>query len=354
MNVFYKDLLNRNFPIEGVGSVDPSLDLIPFDNSVYDGAFTTTPDFAALGEPWMLSSLSQTMTPPLVQHSMETLLRALRTWPRILCKGFQLPPMFHHTISKSTVSLPLANCCTLVKMWEGQFSGTNALVQDTILTEIKTLFRNFKTYDEAESLAALQAMTVYAIMLVFPAKDQQTIPFLDNEVFSEIQQVVRHTALSGMILQEETENCVPSWEAWIHVTSKRRAVFTLYLLHWAYSVYHHVPSFNCHELAYIPAPAPKYLWNATSEEQWKGLYERWLAQWQGQQYLQHEFMFVTPGPFLDERTQLWLEDTDEFGMMFMSIFNATDREAYGFLPRCFTISPGETTESGNSSVHSQH
>lgn len=252
-------------------------------------------------------------------------------------------------------------------------------------------------------------MTVYAIMLVFPAKDQQSIPFLDSEVFSEIQQVVRHTALSGMILEEETENCVPSWEAWIHVTSKRRAIFTLYLLHWAYSVsglgvttppifyspftpltepivshfqassssanlypviqvYHHIPSFDCHELGYIPAPAPKYLWNATSEEQWKGLYERWLVQWQGQQYLQHEFMFITPGPFLDVRTQLWLEDTDEFGMLFMSIckyyvepytqrpltlaVNATDREAYGFLPRCFTISPGETTESSNSSVHS--
>lgn len=354
MNAFCSDLLDRNFPSEGVASGDASLDLIPLENSLYGGAFTTTPDFAALGEPWMLSSLSQTMTPPLVQHSMETLLRALRTWPRILCKGFQLPPMFHHTTSKITVPLPLANCCTLVKMWDGQFSGTKALVQDTILTEIKTLFKMFKTYDEAESLAALQAMTIYAIMLVFPAKNQQTIPFLEIEVFSEIQEVVRHTALSGMILQEETENCMPSWEAWIHVTSKRRAVFTLYLLHWAYSVYHHVPSFNCHELGYIPAPTAKYLWSATSEEQWKGLYERWLTQWQGQQYLQHEFMFVTPGPFLDERTQLWLEDTDEFGMMFMSIFNATDREAYGFLPRCFTTSPGETTESGNSSVHSWH
>lgn len=156
-------------------------------------------------------------------------------------------------------------------------------------------------------------------MLVFPAKDQKSIPFLDTAVFSEIQQVVRHTAISGMVLEEENENTIPSWEAWVHVTSKRRAVFTLYLLHWAYSVYHHVPSFNCDELAYIPAPAPKYLWQATEEEQWKDLYERWLAQWQGRQYLQHEFMFVSPGPFLDERTQLWLEDTDEFGMMFMSI-----------------------------------
>lgn len=122
-----------------------------------------------------------------------------------------------------------------------------------------------------------------------------------------------------MVLQEETEHYLPSWEAWIHVTSKRRAVFALYLLHWSYSVYHRVASFNCEELSYIPAPAPKYLWQATSEEQWEGLYRRWLAQWNGQEFMQHEFMCITPGPFLDERAQLWLEDTDEFGMLFASI-----------------------------------
>ncbi|KAH6722103.1 C6 finger domain-containing protein [Leptodontidium sp. MPI-SDFR-AT-0119] len=355
MGVFCDDLISGTFPIEDIGS-GGSFDLISrsFDPSVYNTALTTAPNFPGLDDPWISSLLSPDTTPPLVKHSMGTLLRALRTWPRILSKGFQLPPIFHHSILRQPVPLPLANCCTLVKMWDGQFRGTNALVQDTIMTEIKTLFGNFKTYDETESLAALQAITIYAIMLAFPAKDQKSIPFLDTALFSEIQQVVRHTALSGMVLQEENENIMPSWEAWVHVTSKRRAVLTLYLLHWAYSVYHHVPSFNCDELAYIPAPAPKYLWQATSEGQWEELYVRWLAQWQGRQYLQHEFISVAPGPFLDERTQMWLEDTDEFGILFLSIINATDREAYGFLPRCFNISPGETPKAACDSVQSTH
>ncbi|CZS98510.1 uncharacterized protein RAG0_07216 [Rhynchosporium agropyri] len=261
----FDDLMNEKFPIVGLGSGD--LIARQFDTSVYSTTLTT-PGFLGLGDPWAASLLSHSMTPPLVLQSMETLLRALRTWPRILRKGFQLPPMFHHSVSRTstTVSLPLANCCTLVEMWEGQFSGTNVLVQETIMIEIKTLFGNYITYDETDSLAALQIITIYAIMLVFPAKNQKSIPFLDTSVFSDIQQIVRHTAISGMILQEETENSVPSWEAWTHITSRRRAVFTLYLLHWAYSVYHHVPSFNCDELAYMPAPAPKYLWLATTEE----------------------------------------------------------------------------------------
>ncbi|KAH7356917.1 hypothetical protein BKA65DRAFT_534684 [Rhexocercosporidium sp. MPI-PUGE-AT-0058] len=337
MDIFCNDLTNNAFLIQDLNNRG-SPNVVPrsFDSSLHSTALTTNTDFSGLGDPWIFSLLSPETTPPLVQHSMETLLRALRTWPRILSKGFQLPPTFHHSISQH--------------MWD--FRGTNALVHDTVMTEIKTLFRNSKTYDETESLAALQAITIYAIMLVFLSKDQKSIPFLDAAVFSEIQQVVRHTAPSGIVLQEENGNIMPSWDIWVHVTSKRRAVFTLYLLHWAYSVYHHVPSFNCDELAYIPAPAPKYLWQAASEVQWKDLYERWLAQWQGRPYLQHEFIIVSPGPFLDERTQMWLEDTDEFGMLFMSIFNATDREAYAFLPRCFNISPWETPRSGGSSVQS--
>lgn len=119
MDVFCDDLTSCNFPIDDLGTGD-SLDLIPrsFDALTYGTSLTTTLDYPGLGDPWSSSLLSPDMTPPLVQHSMETLLRALRTWPRILCKGFQLPPMFHHTISRTAISLPLANCCTLVKMWE--------------------------------------------------------------------------------------------------------------------------------------------------------------------------------------------------------------------------------------------
>lgn len=115
MDAFGVDLLHNNFSIDELDGGDSALGLIPFNTSLYNTTLTTTSDFSGLEDPWFLPP---DMTPPLVRHSMETLLRALRTWPRILCKGFLLPPMFHHSISRTTVSLPLANCCTLVKMWE--------------------------------------------------------------------------------------------------------------------------------------------------------------------------------------------------------------------------------------------
>ncbi len=49
------------------------------------------------------------------------------------------------------------------------------------------------------------------------------------------------------------------------------------------------------------------------------LYKRWLNQWEGCEYLQGEFNDVKPGVILDSRTQMWLEDADELGVMFLSI-----------------------------------
>jgi hypothetical protein len=35
--------------------------------------------------------------------------------------------------------------------------------------------------------------------------------------------------------------------------------------------------------------------------------------------MQWEFMYIKPGVALDDRTERWLEDADEFGILFMSI-----------------------------------
>jgi hypothetical protein len=154
---------------------------------------------------------------------------------------------------------------------------------------------------------------------MFPTKNQIAIPTIDPSLFSGILQIVYHTVNTGLVLQEETDHTVPSWEAWVHITSKRRAVFSLYLVHWSYSVYHRLQSFNCSELGFMPAPAPRFLWEARSAEQWEVLYKNWLVQWDGNEFMHHEFSRVKPGVMLDERTHMWLEDADEFGILFSSM-----------------------------------
>ena len=179
--------------------------------------------------------------------------------------------------------------------------------------------RQLQNYDEANLLASLQALTIYTIILFFPSQDQEYLPIVDQSVFAKIQKVVYYIADTGLVIQEETDHLVPTWEAWVHVSSKRRAVFTLYMLHWSYSVYHRLPSFNCDELGFIPAPAAKFLWQASDRHQWESLYKRWLIQWNDCECIQHEFTMVKSGVPLDRRTQMWLEDADELGILLMSI-----------------------------------
>jgi hypothetical protein len=101
--------------------------------------------------------------------------------------------------------------------------------------------------------------------------------------------------------------------------SKRRAVFSLYLLHWSYAVYHGLDSFACSQLGFMPAPAAKCLWERKDRHEWEVLYGKWLEQWGGRVFLMSEFAGIHSGVGLERRTEMWLEDADELGIMFFSI-----------------------------------
>lgn len=108
----------------------------------------STTDLPGLTNDWMIPlhpqpSHSKT-TPLLAKHSMHILLRLFRTWPRMIVKGFQLPPIFHQSVTSSEKPLPqpLSNCFTLARMWDGQCEGSSAIVQETVLRETKTFFTN--------------------------------------------------------------------------------------------------------------------------------------------------------------------------------------------------------------------
>ncbi|OAT05839.1 regulatory subunit for Cdc7p protein kinase [Blastomyces gilchristii SLH14081] len=272
-------------------------------------------------------------TPPpayalgLTRHTMQTLFRIAQTWPRMMAKGTQLPPIIHpKQVSDGIIPEPLTNCFALVKMWHGQPHGGASIVQQTVRREMQTIANSFQTLDETELVAALQALTIYTLMLLFPSNDQQTIPLLEDKLVRQLRSIIQHVVSTGVVLQEEIERTRPFWECWIAVTCKRRAALSLYTIYWGYSVYHCIPAFDCSELHHMPAPAPKYLWQATTNEQWESLYNRWLAHWDGPYYRHGEIFEINTGIRMDPRAELWFEEVDEFGMIFAAAINALERE----------------------------
>ncbi|KAL2813047.1 hypothetical protein BDW59DRAFT_35202 [Aspergillus cavernicola] len=290
-------------------------------------------DFSTALRPPTPKTNTESPAAALATHSMEFIFRVLRSWPRMLAEDFQTPPIIHHTQIADSMALPqtLANCITLVKMWHGQCQGAEAMVHRLIVSEVDTLLVKFEELDEQALLAVLQATTIYLIILLFPTGTARpTLP--EANLFRRIQDLVNYSAGTGLFLPEEREQMRPTWSAWVHVTAKRRAVLALYLLRFAYSVFHNVPPFNCRELGFMPAPAARVLWHAQTEQEWNSLYIKWLARWSGHVYIQGEFDRIQPGIKMEDRAEKWLEETDEFGMIMMSIVNATDYRYPVFSP----------------------
>ncbi|KAJ5784012.1 uncharacterized protein N7518_009689 [Penicillium psychrosexuale] len=262
----------------------------------------------------------------LANHSMELIFRILRTWPKMLAEEFQLPPLFHstHIAPNKTLPSPLANCITLTKMWHGQCEGAEDMVRTAILKELDSVVDKFRNLDETTLLAALQAVVIYTIILISPSA-RSPRPLIDRSIIlRKVELLVCHVVHGGIFLQEERTQMRPSWKAWVQVTSKRRAILALYLLHWAYSVLHKVPCFDCRDLGFMPAPAAKVLWQAQTEQEWNTSYIHWMSRWSGRGYLQGEFGKIRPGVVMDSRAERWLEEADEFGFIMISIVNATE------------------------------
>jgi hypothetical protein len=125
--------------------LDDPLNSLCLHTNVYDGSLPTGSGselmqvlnanaFAALPSP--------ATTPTLAKHSMELVLRILRTWPSKLAKGIELPPVVHSSQTEGVRPILLGNCLTIVNMWYGQYVGASDFVQATVLREVEEIIRD--------------------------------------------------------------------------------------------------------------------------------------------------------------------------------------------------------------------
>ncbi|KAI1263186.1 hypothetical protein F5Y18DRAFT_132184 [Xylariaceae sp. FL1019] len=288
-------------------------------------------------EPWILALAARPANPDpvaVVNHSALTLFRAFRSWPRMLAKGIQLPPIIHFyqfgeggdLWSCDRAPRPLGKCITLCKMWVGQAEGSEKIVQDAVKAEIDNILSTYRDYDAPTLLAAVQSLIILLVLLIFSSNSQSTPSALPHGISTQVQILAYYALKQGMVLQEEAEHTRPPWRVWAHIEAKRRTHLALYYIHWAYSVYQGTRHFDCLELGRMLAPGPKYLWQATDEKTWNNLYVRWLAQWDGREIVQAEFFLVDRVPVMERRVEMWLEDADEFGMLMLGLMNGARRD----------------------------
>jgi hypothetical protein len=69
--------------------------------------------------------------------------RVLKSYPKMMLKAGGLPPMIHplQRDPEAGYPVPLANCFSLVRMWERRAPGSEALVTETVRREMERLIR---------------------------------------------------------------------------------------------------------------------------------------------------------------------------------------------------------------------
>jgi hypothetical protein len=180
-----------------------------------------------------------------------------------------------------------------------------------------------ETYNQPDQLAAFQAYLIYSMMLFFSPQYGQSL--IDRQVMVNLLDFACDMATTGVVCPAEIANSRPDWESWIVACTKRRTLYTLYFFDNIFCTARGLPTFIGEELASLPAPARKTLWEASDRTAWEKRYTIHLTEWPDGALRIDE---LWPGPELgkDERRRRvdrWLETVDEFGMMLFTVTHLT-------------------------------
>ncbi|KAE8442959.1 hypothetical protein EG329_002497 [Mollisiaceae sp. DMI_Dod_QoI] len=142
-----------------------------------------------------------------------------------LAKG-SLPPFIHRSsctnenedrcLDFGKLSEPLANCFNIIPLYVRKTPTTTALVFQTLILEIQRLYNEFQTYNELNLLSALQALTIYVIIIAADPKRCANISVFVGIAMQEICVKVNEDN------QLSNGAAFPSWEDWIRSESRTR------------------------------------------------------------------------------------------------------------------------------------
>lgn len=105
------------------------------------GQLVPDEDFNVIRDRWLYPYVEPSpLSYALREQSMFYLCRVFRTYPRMMARRERLPPMIHSSQASQDMPLPLKNCFSITRMWEGGVEEASSLVQGTIEREMERLF----------------------------------------------------------------------------------------------------------------------------------------------------------------------------------------------------------------------
>ncbi|KAJ7166590.1 hypothetical protein C8R46DRAFT_899326 [Mycena filopes] len=265
--------------------------------------------------------IPKNFSPQTIQHMS----RVLKSYARVLLKDEGLPPIIH-PLQAPAPQRPLANCRSLLRMWETKAPGSELMVQETIWREMERLIEEHHSYDHVTLLGACQAYLLYSIHLFF-STDPDGSAMINTAAMINLQELASAMSLTGLQPPNVQQHTRPSWELWIISEAKRRTLYTSYMFENAWNFMHGTTSYIATELGNLPLPSCKGPWAATTKETWSVEYSRSIAEWPFDDPPRLEDLWAHPDEAVVKerraRTDRWVESADEFGMFLFAVSSIT-------------------------------
>ncbi|KAJ7468697.1 hypothetical protein FB451DRAFT_1257030 [Mycena latifolia] len=251
--------------------------------------------------------------------------RVLKTYPKIMLKAHEPLPPIIHPHQPNVAQPPLANCRSLLRMWEAKATGSESMVRHTVRREMGKLFEEHRTYDHATLLCAAQAYLLYSIHLFFSI-DAESVAIVDTTTMINLQELASAVSVTGLCASEEFNRTRPAWEAWIMMEAKRRTLYAMYMFDNVFNFSQHTASYIATELGHLPNPSSRSLWAAATKDEWEIEYGRYLAEWTTNiPRLEDLWAHQTEQIAKERRARIdrWVESVDEFGMFLFAVTSLT-------------------------------
>lgn len=242
---------------------------------------------------------------------------------------------------------PLANGLSLLRLSANAAPGSEDLVRDSILREMARLTSAVEEGVSAGGqtlahhlpcLSSLQAYLLLSMHAYFTSRSGQPGQgVFAPEQIATLHDLASKVSAAGIMCSEEAGGTsAPRWESWVVAEAKHRTVFCVYMFEDVYNYQSGATTYLADELAVLPAPASKWMWQAADRDSFGAEYAEWARAWNEQRALAISKLwpreFEESGDIaaeerrqqkVGERVARWAEGVDEFGMFLLAVCTAT-------------------------------
>ncbi|KAJ7619495.1 hypothetical protein FB45DRAFT_839980 [Roridomyces roridus] len=255
---------------------------------------------------------------PLTSRVVNIMLRVLKSYTRILVKDDPTLPPFMHPLQSPAPQPMMANCRSILRMWDNRAPGSESMIMDTARREMQKLIDDRLTYDDLTLLTACQAYLLYSIHFFSPDAES---PIVDTGTLISLLDLASAMSSKGLgTAANRTDR--HTWGSWIVMEAKRRTLYSVYILENVIDFHQNAPSYIADEIGRLPSPSPKALWDARQADVWEREYECYIAEWP-MDLPRVEDLWPHPVESVArerrQRKDHFVESVDEYGMFFYTI-----------------------------------